>query len=514
MVKITSLSVVPFAALAFVACGSDSTAPNEPITVTAIDPASGALAGGTSVTITGTNFIDVTGVTIGGSPLGNRNVVSSTQITGTTSAAINTGANDVVVTSSSHSSGVCSGCFTYNPPVTGARDQISAGWDHSCALTNAGAAYCWGSNTYGTLGNGSTTNSLTAVAVSGGLTFTTITSGGWHTCALTSAGDAYCWGNNALGQLGNGSTAHSSIPVAVAGGLKFVTLASTGDHTCALVASGAAYCWGKNDFGQFGNGTKSNGSTVPGSTTPVPVSGGLHFTALDAGGYHTCGIVGSGAAYCWGLNQSGQLGNGSQGTNVDALVPTAVSGGLVFTAIFTGFYHTCGLASDQTVYCWGSNLYGGLGDGSFMTNGLASGPDYCPTYPNTGACSVRPVVMPPGLGGYHPFTLGLGGYHTCGLANAGVAACWGADTYGQLGNGTTGMIGNTSNRSGVIGSATFPGRLAFKGIAPSITNYTCAIMTTGEEVYCWGRNDVGQLGDGTTRDSPVPSLPVSGFPPP
>ena len=512
MVKFASLSILAIAALVLNACGGggDSTSPAQPITVTAINPASGPLAGGTSVTIAGTNFIDISGVTIGGNSVVNLTVVSSTQITGTSSAATNAGPNDVVVTSSSHSSGVCKGCFTYDLPVTHSRDQITAGGDHTCALTNAGAAYCWGSNSYGRLGNGSETNSLTAVAVSGGLTFTTIAAGSTHTCALTNAGDAYCWGNNVVGQLGNGSTNRSSVPVAVSGGLKFLTLAATGDHTCGLVSSGAAYCWGKNDFGQLGNGTTS-GSTVPGSTTPMPVSGGLHFIALDAGGYHTCGIVGSGAAYCWGLNESGELGNGSQGGNAGALVPTAVSGGLVFTAIFAGYYHTCGLANQQTVYCWGSNLFGGLGDGSPMNNGATSGPDFCPTYPNTGGCSVRPIPMSPGLGeGFHAFSLGLGGYHTCGLVTDGVAYCWGANTYGQVGSG---VIGNTSNRQGVAGSATFPGFRLFKTIAASSTNYTCGIATTGDAAYCWGRNDVGQLGDGTTGDSPTP-VNGSGFPPP
>ena len=510
MVKITSLSVLAIAALVLNACGGDSTSPPEPITVTAINPASGPLAGGTSVTITGTNFIDVSGVTIGGSSIGNLAVVSATKITGTSSAAANAGANDVVVASTSHESGVCKGCFTYEPPVTRSKDQITAGSDHTCALTNAGAAYCWGSNTYGRLGNGAETNSLTPVPVSGGLIFTTIVAGGTHTCALTNADDAYCWGNNAVGQLGNGSTSLSSVPVAVAGGLKFLTLAATGDHTCGLIASGAAYCWGKNDFGQLGNGTAS-GSATPGSTTPIPVSGALHFVALDAGGYHTCGIVGSGAAYCWGLNESGQLGNGLQSGNAGSLVPTAVSGGLIFTAIYTGYYHTCGLAEQQAVYCWGSNLFGGLGDGSLITNGTTSGPNYCPTYPNTGGCSVRPVPMSPGLGeGFHALSLGLGGYHTCGLVTDGVAFCWGANMFGQVGDG---LIGNTSNRRGVIGSATFPGFLVFKTVTASSTNYTCGITTTGEAAYCWGRNNVGQLGDGTTGDSPTP-VAVVGFPPP
>jgi alpha-tubulin suppressor-like RCC1 family protein len=503
MVKIASLSVALLAALVLTACGSDSTAPREPVTVTAISPASGAQPGGTSVTITGTNFIDVTGVTIGGSALFNRTVVSSTQITGTAPAGANTGTQDVVVTSGSHGSGLCSGCFTYEQAQPGgSRNQITAGWDHTCALTDAGAAYCWGSNTYGTLGNGSRTNSLTAVAVAGGLRFTAIVAGGWHTCALTGSGDAYCWGNNDKGQLGNGPVTSlptiSTVPVAVAGSLKFTSIAATWDHTCGLVASGAAYCWGTNDFGQLGNGTRTV-SGVIGSATPVPVSGGLSFTALDAGGYHTCGIVIAGSAYCWGLNESGEIGNGLQGANADAFVPTAVLGGLKFSAIFTGAYHSCALTTDGSAYCWGSNLFGGLGNGS------ATGPDNCPTYPNTGACSVKPVSVG---GGAQYNVLALGGYHSCGLVTDGIAYCWGANANGQVGNGST---LNWYVPAGVLGSANFPSFLLFTSITAASTNYTCGIAKTGA-AWCWGRNDVGQLGDGTTFDSLSP-VAVSGWPP-
>ena len=494
MVKITSLTVVPFAALLLNACGSDSTAPSEPLTVTTTTPASGPVTGGTSVTIAGTNFVDITDVTIGGSSLVNRTVLNSTQIRGTTPAATSTGTKDVVVTSSTRGNGTCNGCFTYEPAApAGVLQQITAGWDHTCALTTDGKAYCWGNNGYGTLGNGSRTNSPTPVAVSGGLTFTSIVAGAWHTCALTASGDAYCWGLNDGGQLGNGPPtslpAISSVPIAVAGGLKFTVLAATMQYTCGLVASGAAYCWGHNEFGQFGNGGRS--SSVP-ATTPVAVSGGLSFSSLDAGGYHTCGLNG-GSAYCWGLNQSGEIGNGLQGTDVDALVPTAVLGGLSFSSIFAGFYHSCGLTGAGVAYCWGSNLHGGLGNGS------SSGPDYCPVYPNTGGCSLRPIAV---AGGFHFETLALGGYHTCGLIAGGVAYCWGANDAGQLGNGST---------TDTSGPTVVSGGLSFKAITVATMWYTCGITTSGA-AYCWGKNDLGQLGNGTTNDSSTP-VGVSGLPP-
>ena len=476
------------------ACGSDSKPPSEParLTVTAVNPNSGPLAGGTAVAITGTNFVDITSVTIGGSALVSLTIVSGTQITGTTAAATDAGAKDIVVNSSSRGTSSCTGCFSYvevDVP-SGNETRIAAGWDHTCALTTDGAAYCWGNNTYGALGDGSRTNSAVPVAVAGGLEFTSLAAGSAYTCGLTSSGTAYCWGLNQSGELGNGSTANSSIPIAVAGGLNFIMLVSSGDHTCALTRAGAAYCWGKNDAGQLGNGMQKP-TSQPGSVTPVAVSGGLSFTSVDAGGYHTCGITIAGATYCWGLNDSGELGNGLQGTN--ATTPVAVSGRPSFSSVTTGFYHSCGLTSVGFAFCWGTNRNGQLGNGS------TSGPDYCPTYPNTGACSLTPIAV---NGGLHFDLLALGGSHSCGLANGGVAYCWGANGNGELGNGS-----RTTSSTPIAVSSGF----AFEAIAAAITGYTCAITASGA-AYCWGKNDVGQLGNGSTSDASTP-VAVSGFPP-
>jgi alpha-tubulin suppressor-like RCC1 family protein len=488
-VKIASLSVVLFAALVLTACGSDSIAPNEPPTnepptVTSISPAIGPLAGGTSVTITGTNFIDITDVTIGGIAVGNRTVVNSTQITGTTPTGTSAGGRDVVVNSSNHGWGVCGGCFVYHATKG---SQITAGWDHTCALTKTGAAYCWGNNAYGSLGSGTTTNSLTPVAVSGGMTFTSIVAGGWYTCALTNGEDTYCWGLNDARQLGVAQPAFSTVPVyAFAPG--FTTLFAGLSHTCGVTSYGGVFCWGANSHGELGAGFRGNA----GPTSP---SGGLTFISIDPGGYHTCGVISSGSAYCWGLNLSGGLGNGLQGTDVDALAPTAVLGPSGYTAIFAGLYHSCGLSGAGIAYCWGSNLYGGLGTGS------QSGPVYvyCPAPPNTGACTVRPV---PVAGGHYFETLALGGYHTCGLDLVGVAYCWGANAAGQLGNGSTTDAGFPMAVSG---------GLSFATIVAATGNYTCGITTTGA-AYCWGKNDLGQLGNGTTNDSALP-VAVAGLPP-
>ena len=177
--------VIALGMLLLAACGQYSTqlAPDV-ITVTAVSPNLGSVVGGTSVTITGVNFIDVTSVTIGGSALRSRTVVSPTQITGATPAATSLGAADVVVTSSSHGNGTCSGCFSYEP-ISVLAQPLAAGAFHTCGITSAGAAFGWGDNYYGQLGNGSNRSSATPVAVSGGLSFLAITAGGDHTCGLT-----------------------------------------------------------------------------------------------------------------------------------------------------------------------------------------------------------------------------------------------------------------------------------------------------------------------------------------
>src|SRR6266705_816532 len=177
--------------------------------------------------------------------------------------------------------------------VTGVSPAIGAGFLHTCGLASTGAASCWGDNSKGQVGSdpiGSLI--LIPVAVSGGRTFSALAAGWTHNCGLTSAGAAYCWGDNSIGQLGNGSTTSSSTPVPVFGGLSFNALATGGAHSCALTSTGAAYCWGYNAYGQLGNGSTTS------SSTPVAISGGLSFSALALGGHHTCWLTSAGAAYC------------------------------------------------------------------------------------------------------------------------------------------------------------------------------------------------------------------------
>ena len=260
------------------------------------------------------------------------------------------------------------------PTVVGGQtlfSSISAGEEHTCGLTTAGAAYCSGNNTDGQLGDRSTNRQILLVPVSGGLTFSAISAGFYHTCGLTSAGAAYCWGDFSYGQLGDAFNTDQTYPVAVSGGHTFSALSAGDDHTCG-VASGTfrAWCWGLNDDGQLGNGDTNN------RNMPTVVDTTLLFTTIDAGPVHTCGIeqanvgavsvgrrsVTAAAAYCWGENDDGELGNGTTSRTATTL-PVPVSDSLTYTALAAGRFFTCGISATGT-YCWGANSKGQLGDGT------------------------------------------------------------------------------------------------------------------------------------------------------
>jgi alpha-tubulin suppressor-like RCC1 family protein len=185
--------------------------------------------------------------------------------------------------------------------------QLAAGAFYSCGVRTSGVASCWGADGFGQLGNGAPkANTDQPSAVIGGLTFSQVAPGQVHTCGL-SGGAAYCWGANLNGRLGQDTvtTTESLTPLAVTGGLTFSSLVSGESFSCGLTAGGVAYCWGYNEFGQLGNGSTDN------ATTPTPVAGGISFASLSAGAGHVCGVTSGGQAYCWGDNSLGQLGDGT-----------------------------------------------------------------------------------------------------------------------------------------------------------------------------------------------------------
>ena len=244
--------------------------------------------------------------------------------------------------------------------------QVSLGTNFACALDSSGAAYCWGLNTSGQVGNPATaTHFLVPTAVT---SQAAVSAGYTHSCTISS-GKAYCWGDNSDGELGNGGTASSRVPVAVvtSGVLAGVTLTQITAgffFTCALSATGAVYCWGFNADGELGNNSTTN-SSVPVAVSTSGVLAGVTVTQITAdSGYNACALGSTGAAYCWGKNSDGQLGNN---TLTSSSVPVAVStsgvlAGVTLTQITAGNDLTCALGSTGLAYCWGDNTRGQLGN--------------------------------------------------------------------------------------------------------------------------------------------------------
>jgi alpha-tubulin suppressor-like RCC1 family protein len=243
--------------------------------------------------------------------------------------------------------------------VTDPVRQMSAGGYHTCALLQSGDILCWGQNSYGQLGNGTTSDSLTPVQVENMNDATLIAVGGYHTCAAE-GNDVYCWGHNAYGQIGDGTLLNRSIPGAVSGlsAGSLHGLSAGHSHSCAVTGGGRLECWGFNEDGQIGDGTTTD------QPSPVLVSGmasGVSWAA--AGYYHTCAVTASGAK-CWGRNNHGQLGDG---TTYGSISPVSVLGlGGTPASVGAGYYHTCALLASGQIRCWGQNNQGQVGDGSMI----------------------------------------------------------------------------------------------------------------------------------------------------
>jgi alpha-tubulin suppressor-like RCC1 family protein len=236
---------------------------------------------------------------------------------------------------------------------------IAAGFEHACALTDAGAVKCWGENDHGQIGDDTGIVRHVPVAVTGlSSGIAAIDANGHTTCAVTDAGAAKCWGYNAHGQIGDGTLASRYVPVDVAGLASGVETMAVGvNHTCALTAAGAVQCWGDNGDGQLGDGTTTD------HITPAPVSGLASGVAdVDSGDMYTCAVTDAGEIQCWGTNSNDQLGNGGGG---DQLVPGTVVGATTNGALVdAGWYHACALTINGAAKCWGNNADGQVGDGT------------------------------------------------------------------------------------------------------------------------------------------------------
>lgn len=351
------------------------------------------------------------------------------------------------------------------PPASALRyAELTAGYYHTCALTFAGTALCWGGNGAGALGDGTRTARSLPTAVAGGREFLSIDAGAGHTCALAESGAAWCWGQNDEGQAGDGTFTPRTAPVAVAGGLSFVDISAGHAHTCALTEHGSAYCWGDDSRGQLGDGA----ADVMRSAEPALVIHDEPFTRVVAGYYQTCGLTRAGAAYCWGANESGQGGNGSED---DSHTPVAVDGDLRFTDIAPGDRFVCAV-SDGSTWCWGANRNGELG----------------PTAPAAG--SSTPLLLAPAPDASRGFTsmgtstVGSAQPYGCLLRQSGEAHCWGGAV--------------RALRTAATGVVRLDDRIRFGSLTAG-AQHICGLDRDGY-AWCGGANYAGQLGDGTEID--------------
>ena len=296
-----------------------------------------------------------------------------------------------------------------------------------------------------------------------------------HTCGLSDTGLAYCWGSDFSGALGRGQLRQfnsAATPTAVTGGRSFAALTVGADFACALTATGSAYCWGGNQYGQLGDGTDGSAFSEVGAfgrATPVAALGGHSFTSVRAGGFHVCALDASGQAFCWGWHGFGQLATSTyEGASGHRSEPTPAGGVLRFRSLGLGSLHSCAIGTDSLTYCWGLNDRAQLG----VDPALSS--ERC----GFGGCTTTPIALD---SAFRFVAVTAGRTHTCGLTSGGTAYCWGD---------------GSPEPKPVTG-------LAFTTIEAGL-NHTCGLTADGT-AYCWGENDRGQLGDGTVgEEQPTP----------
>ena len=350
--------------------------------------------------------------------------------------------------------------------ASGGWGEVAAGYFHSCGITPDGKLWCWGADDLGQLGdgiNGGDKNIPTRVTSD--VNWKTVAGGGTHTCGIKTDGTLWCWGKNDFGQLGIETQDESlSLPTQVTSESGWALISAGCAHTCGVKTDSTFWCWGRNDSGQLGIGTTDSGQNLP-----AQVTGGSGWVSVSTGCLHTCGIKTDSTLWCWGNNYAGQLGNNNWSSEK---IPVSVNAN--FSLVSGGSTHTCGILKDDSLACWGENENGQLGDGSGDNQNT-------PTQIRTGFATVS-----------------AGSSHTCGTTTNGNLCCWGNNEYGQLGNGNWDNldIPNCLNTS--------PDWKILSGGSA----HTCGIKNDGT-LWCWGRNDSGQLGNGTWENIPSPAQVVN-----
>ena len=448
--------------------------------VGSFSPTSARAGDATTVTVTGTNLGGASAVRLGSTELA-FSVLSATQLQlHVPATGVSTGS--IVVTTDG---GTSVNSTPFGVLVT--PTKLAAGASHSCAVLVDATVSCWGLNSTGQLGDGTKTSRRIPTAVPGLTNVSSVAAGAGFTCAVRDAGPTgtvSCWGQNSSGQLGDGTILLRTTPTTVPG-LVGVTAVSAGDtFACALIGSpGSVSCWGASASGQ-------TGVVAARSTVPVVVSGLSGVTFLDAGGSSACAGLASGALRCWGQNSSGQLGDGTTSSGATS-TPVAVSGidgvTLKATSVSVGTAHACAQMLSGGVRCWGLNSSGQLGDGTTI---------------NRPSPVVVKAVGGASLSGAH--AVAAGSAHTCAILGSGGSAsvsCWGLDADGQLGDGSlvNRSFAQTLTAPAIAGvSVIAAGGAHMVALVPSVALSPVAAVG-------WGANKYGQIGDGSVLGRTTPT---------
>ncbi|MDD3035520.1 MAG: prepilin-type N-terminal cleavage/methylation domain-containing protein [Candidatus Saccharimonadaceae bacterium] len=386
--------------------------------------------------------------------------------------------------------------------------QISSGSSSTCATATINQVYCWGNGANGRIGTNSTDDFWvpTPVYTAGNLNGKTIKylDSWWRNgCVIASDDLLYCWGDGQYGTLGdNNPTVHETtvpIPVNMTNGVsalygktvKFVDVSTYG--ACAIANDDKPYCWGEAWSGMLGNGTTTK-AWAPVAVTTSGVLNGKTIVDIATGDYHNCALDSQGAVYCWGWDRNGMLGDNDSSGTYYSTVPKAInmtSGlsdlyGKTVKEIDAGFQHTCTIANDNLIYCWGDNDYGQIGNNAYGTDILVP----------------KAVNMTNGVSALYGKTIkaiSTGSRHTCAIASDDKAYCWGYNTDGQIGNGTisTRVLAPTAvDTSGVLSGKTVK--------AISAGEYLTCAIASDDQMYCWGNGEEGLLGNNSTISSSVP----------
>lgn len=357
--------------------------------------------------------------------------------------------------------------------------QLALGYLHTCVRKLDGKIQCWGDNGAGQLGDGipfeagPRSPAKVPQDVAGIADAVQLASGLSHSCVVRRAGTVACWGINSFGQLGDGTTQRSSSAVAVTGVADAVLVAAGTSFTCAMLRDGTAKCWGANYAGQLGDNSKIDRATA----APVMQLSGV--TGIATAEYHACAIVSGGNVQCWGKNAEGQLGNGN---TMESLLPTPIASLTDIVQVVAASRFTCALARSGQVHCWGANNLGQLGTGS---------PNAAPN-PSPAVTAVSDALA-----------IWVGYEHACAVRRSGEVRCWGAAGNGQVGSGAVPDDASIPKPTAVVGVT---GAL---GISTG-GDHSCATTASGA-VFCWGANSLGQLGNGTTSRA-YAAVPVTGYP--